>query len=56
MWSIGCILAEMCMGKPIFPGTSTVNQVEKIMSSIPTPTTDGLYLFQIYNHYQLTQY
>lgn len=41
MWSLGCILAEMSMGKPIFPGTSTVNQVEKIMATIPTPTSEG---------------
>ncbi|CAH1982152.1 unnamed protein product [Acanthoscelides obtectus] len=41
MWSLGCILAEMSVGKPIFPGTSTVNQVEKIMATIPTPSTEG---------------
>lgn len=27
MWSLGCILGEMIRGKPIFPGSSTVNQV-----------------------------
>lgn len=41
MWSLGCILAEMTAGKPIFPGTSTVNQVERIMSVIPTPSSEG---------------
>lgn len=41
MWSLGCILGEMIAGKPIFPGTSTVNQVEKIMSTIPTPSNEG---------------
>ena len=25
MWSLGCILAELLMGKPVFPGTSTVD-------------------------------
>ena len=25
MWSIGCILAELLLGKPVFPGTSTLN-------------------------------
>ncbi|KAJ8955892.1 hypothetical protein NQ318_005440 [Aromia moschata] len=42
MWSLGCILAEMSVGKPIFPGTSTVNQVEKIMATIPTPSQEDI--------------
>lgn len=25
MWSLGCILAELLLGKPVFPGTSTLN-------------------------------
>ena len=41
MWSLGCILAEMCLGKPLFPGSSTLNQIEKIMGSIPPPTREG---------------
>uniref|UniRef100_A0A8D2Q597 mitogen-activated protein kinase n=1 Tax=Varanus komodoensis TaxID=61221 RepID=A0A8D2Q597_VARKO len=31
MWSIGCILGEMLLGKPLFPGTSTVHQIEQIL-------------------------
>jgi mitogen-activated protein kinase 15 len=27
IWSIGCILAEILIGKPIFPGNSTLNQL-----------------------------
>lgn len=41
MWSIGCILGEMLLGKALFPGTSTINQIEKIMSAIPHPSPDG---------------
>ena len=41
MWSLGCILAEMCLGKPLFPGSSTLNQIEKIMGSIPPPSREG---------------
>ncbi|XP_074640868.1 extracellular signal-regulated kinase 2-like isoform X2 [Tubulanus polymorphus] len=38
MWSLGCILGELILGKPLFPGTSTLNQIEKIMSTINLPT------------------
>ncbi|XP_070995970.1 mitogen-activated protein kinase 15-like [Oncorhynchus clarkii lewisi] len=42
MWSIGCILGEMLLGKPLFPGTSTINQIEKIMSAIPYPSPEDV--------------
>ncbi|KAG9472926.1 hypothetical protein GDO78_016089 [Eleutherodactylus coqui] len=42
MWSVGCILAEMLLGKPLFPGTSTINQIERIMSVIPAPTQEDI--------------
>lgn len=35
MWSLGCILGEMIRGKPIFPGSSTVNQIERIVTALP---------------------
>ncbi|KAK9503677.1 hypothetical protein O3M35_010186 [Rhynocoris fuscipes] len=38
MWSVGCILAEMIRGVPLFPGNSTVNQLELILTSVPEPT------------------
>lgn len=40
MWSVGCILGELILGKPIFPGRSTTNQLELIISVTgrPTPT------------------
>ncbi|XP_067937684.1 extracellular signal-regulated kinase 2-like [Watersipora subatra] len=42
MWSCGCILGEMLLGKPLFPGSSTLNQIEKIMASIPPPTHEDV--------------
>jgi len=45
MWSVGCILGEMIHGKPIFPGQSTINQLEKIMELTGMPsskTIEGL--------------
>ena len=41
MWSLGCILGEMLLGKPLFPGSSTINQVERIMATLPPPTREG---------------
>jgi mitogen-activated protein kinase 15 len=31
IWSVGCILGELILGKAIFPGKSTINQVELII-------------------------
>ncbi|XP_043923321.1 mitogen-activated protein kinase 15 [Protopterus annectens] len=42
MWSVGCILGEMLLGKPLFPGTSTINQIERIMSVIPPPSKEDI--------------
>lgn len=42
MWSLGCILGEMLLGNALFPGTSTINQIEKIMSAIPHPSSDDI--------------
>ena len=43
MWSLGCILAEMLLGKPLFPGTSTINQIEKIVKTIALPQGKEIY-------------
>ena len=40
MWSIGCIFAEMSNGRPLFPGTSESNQLERIFKALGTPTKD----------------
>ena len=29
LWSLGCILAEMLLGRPIFPGKNTLDQVRE---------------------------
>jgi len=41
MWSLGCILGEMLLGKPLFPGSSTLNQLERIISTVDVPTPEG---------------
>lgn len=42
MWSLGCILAELLLGKPIFPGTSTLNQLDRVMEITGRPTADDI--------------
>ena len=42
MWSVGCILGEMITGKPIFPGTSTMNQLDKIMEVTGFPDAEAI--------------
>ena len=39
MWSLGCILGELVTGRPIFPGTSTMNQLERILELTGRPST-----------------
>ena len=46
MWSMGCILGEMLLGKPLFPGSSTLNQIERIMATIDMPTAEGRHHYQ----------
>lgn len=38
MWSVGCIIGEMLTGKAVFPGASTLDQLEKILELTGVPT------------------
>lgn len=38
MWSVGCILGELILGKPIFPGRSTTHQLELIIAVTGEPS------------------
>ena len=42
MWSLGCIFGEMLGGKPVFQGSSTLNQLEKICEVVGRPTDDEI--------------
>jgi len=42
MWSMGCILAELILGKPVFPGTSTLNQLDRVMEVIGRPNQEDI--------------
>jgi mitogen-activated protein kinase 15 len=42
MWSMGCILAELLLGKPVFPGTSTLNQLDRVMEITGRPSPEDI--------------
>lgn len=43
IWSVGCILAEMLSGRPLFPGRDYHNQLQLILDILGTPTLDEFY-------------
>jgi len=40
MWGVGCILAEMATGMPLFGGDSAIDTIFKIFQKLGTPTTE----------------
>eukprot|EP00039_Didymoeca_costata_P023267 m.6518 g.6518 ORF g.6518 m.6518 type:complete len:569 (-) comp3545_c0_seq1:73-1779(-) len=42
MWSMGCILAELIRGTPLFRGTSSLHQLDLICQSLGKPTTEDI--------------
>ncbi|KAI9806238.1 MAG: negative regulator of the PHO system [Sarcosagium campestre] len=51
IWSAGCIMAEMYTGRPLFPGTTNEDQLQKIFRLMGTPSErswPGISLFPEY--------
>ena len=42
MWSAGCILAELLIGRPLFPGTSTMNQLQRVLHLTGMPAEEDV--------------
>ncbi|RWS07773.1 hypothetical protein B4U79_15346, partial [Dinothrombium tinctorium] len=42
VWSAGCVLAELLLGQPIFPGDSGVDQLVEIIKVIGTPSKEQI--------------
>ncbi|KAK3164186.1 hypothetical protein QOZ80_1AG0013890 [Eleusine coracana subsp. coracana] len=42
VWSAGCVLAELLLGQPVFPGDSGVDQLVEIIKVLGTPTRDEI--------------
>jgi mitogen-activated protein kinase 1/3 len=43
VWSVGCVLAEMLSGKPLFPGRDYHHQLSIILDVLGTPSLDDFY-------------
>lgn len=42
VWSVGCVIAELLLGQPLFPGDSGVDQLVEIIKILGTPTRDEI--------------
>ena len=42
IWSMGCVIAELVLNKPIFPGKSATDQFLEIMKILGTPTQEQI--------------
>ncbi|CAB3259494.1 unnamed protein product [Arctia plantaginis] len=40
LWALGCIMAELYTGRPLFPGNSEIDQLHKICAILGTPDRD----------------
>ncbi|CAE8719805.1 unnamed protein product, partial [Polarella glacialis] len=43
LWSIGCVLAEMLRGRPLFPGENGVDQLVEIVKVLGSPSRDQVF-------------
>lgn len=43
VWAVGCILAEMLSGRPLFPGRDYSHQLDLILDVIGTPSLEEFY-------------
>lgn len=42
VWSAGCVMAELILGQPLFPGESGIDQLVEIIRILGTPTKDQI--------------
>ncbi|KAL3814867.1 hypothetical protein ACJIZ3_016135 [Penstemon smallii] len=42
MWSAGCVMAELLLGQPLFPGESSIDQLVEIIKVLGTPTREEI--------------
>ncbi|KAJ2004735.1 glycogen synthase kinase 3, partial [Coemansia sp. S85] len=42
IWSAGCVMAELMLGQPLFPGESGIDQLVEIIKVLGTPTKEQI--------------
>ena len=42
VWSVGCVVAELLLGAPLFPGNSGIDQLVEIIKILGTPTREEI--------------
>jgi len=42
VWSVGCVMGELLLSKPVFPGNDSVNQLVEIIKRLGTPTKEQI--------------
>jgi mitogen-activated protein kinase 15 len=42
MWALGCVIGELILMKPLFPGTSTIHQIELIIEMTGFPNEEQI--------------
>jgi len=42
IWSMGCVMAELLLGHPLFPGETPVDQLVEIIKALGTPTKEQI--------------
>lgn len=42
VWSTGCVMAELMLGQPLFPGESGIDQLVEIIKILGTPTREQI--------------
>jgi len=56
VWSAGCVLAELLLGLPLFPGESGVDQLVEIIKVLGTPTREEIQAMNpTYTEYKFPQ-